>query len=119
MKTSLLLLAVACLMLVQLHAQSTASAKAPDEILFFGHTIRVYKATSPGFLYDILLQNKLIIHQSSNPFTGSPDGLKTQDDAIKVAKWQIVHFDPMHRQALNNNQLLPKEVARQLSIEFN
>ena len=117
----LVLLLVASTIFVALNAQIQDSKKSPNEFFFHNHLIRIHKATSSGYLYDIFFQSKLVIQQKQNPFTGTSDGLKTKDDALKIAKWQIIHLYPSNRngQPGNNLQKIPMAVARQLDISVN
>ena len=126
MKKRLLLLALVSALVVALNAQTSDPVKNPkeisfNEISFHGHVIRLYKTAASGYLYDIFFQNNLVIHQNENPFTGAAAGLSTKEDALKIAKWQIIHLYPNNRngQPGNNLQKIPIEVARQLNISVN
>jgi hypothetical protein len=101
------------------HAQATASSTQIDEIFFNGYRIVLHQLPPGGFIYDIISAQGTVIHQDKNPFTGSPDGLKIREDAVKTAKWQIIHINPINKKPLMDKQLLPVEVARQLKIETN
>ncbi len=104
--------------MLNLHAQ-TGDLKSSKEIIFNGYALRVYKTTGSGFGYDIFYNNTLLIHQNNNPFTGSPNGLKNQEDALKLAKWEAVHLNPVTHQLPLGMQTVPKEVAQQLKITTN
>ena len=119
MEKRLLILPLVLTIMVELNAQTSDLNKNSNEISFNGHVIRVYRTTSSGYIYDIFFQNHLIIHQNNNPFTGSADGLRTKEDGLKIAKWQIIHLDPLHRQPISGPQKVPIEVARQLKISGN
>ena len=56
---------------------------------FQGYTIRLLPSTEGTYGYVILKDNELLAHQSRNPFTFSTGGLKSKEDAFKVAQWQI------------------------------
>jgi hypothetical protein len=99
----------------QLHAQ-TKDLKNTSDVVFNGHIIRVYKTIGTGYGYDIFYNNNLLIHQNNNPFTGSPEGLKNKEDALKLAKWQVIHLNPISHQLPPGMQTVPKEVAQQLKI---
>jgi hypothetical protein len=114
MKTRLLFIAVLSAISFALNAQNADSSS--NETLFDGHIIRIYKNVATGYGYDIFYQDNLIIHQKSNPFTASPDGLKNKEDALKIAKWQIIHLPPANHQMVQGRQTIPMEVARQLNI---
>jgi len=118
MKNRLLLIAVFSAIMSQVHAQ-TKDLKSTSEIVFNGHTIRVYKTIGTGYGYDVFYNNNLLIHQTNNPFTGSPNGLKNQEDALKLAKWQVIQLNPVTHQLRPGMQTVPKEVARQLNIATN
>ncbi len=119
MKIRLLLIAVLSAISFALHAQNADSTKSSNEISFNGHVIRIYKAGTNGYGYDIFYRNSLVIHQNNNPFTASPGGLKNKGDAIRIAKWQTIHLDPSNQQMAPGSQTVPIEVARQLKIAVN
>jgi hypothetical protein len=118
MKNRLLLIAMFSAIMLNLHAQ-TEDSKSSNEIAFNGHTIRVYKNSGTGYGYDILYNSNLLIRQNNNPFTGSSDGLKNKEDAIKIAKWQVIHINPVTHKIPPGVQPVPKEVAHQLNIATN
>jgi hypothetical protein len=123
MKKSILLLAALFTAMLTLKSQSLKSQsqsfpKPPNDVLFMDHVIRLHKAPS-GYLYDIFYQNNLIIHQDKNPFDQTTNGLRTKEDAIKLAKWQVIHLYPLHRQKISGPQEIPNSVARQLKISSN
>lgn len=105
---------------VDLNAQTPESAKSSNEISFQHHVIRVYKTSSSGYLYDIFFKNNLVIHQNVNPFTETGEGLRTKEDAFKIAKWQIIQMfaNKRNSQPGINLQKIPMEVARQLNISL-
>lgn len=118
MKKSMLLLAALFGIMLTIKAQSKSSPTTPNDVVFMDHVIRIYEAPS-GYLYDIFYQNNLIIRQDKNPFDQTTNGLQTKEDAIKIAKWQIIHIDPLHRQEKKGPQQIPNSVARQLQISTN
>lgn len=59
-----------------------------DRVDFKGYTIRVLPAPG-GYGYVILKDKQLVLYQRGNPFTGSPQGLRSKEDVYKVARWQI------------------------------
>lgn len=111
----MLLLAALFGVMLTIKAQSKSSPKTPNEVVFMDHVIRLYEAPS-GYLYDIIYQNNISIHQDKNPFDQTTNGLSTKEDAIKIAKWQIIHIDPLHRQESKGAQQIPNSVARQLKL---
>jgi hypothetical protein len=118
MKKRLLLLMLLTCWLIELHAQTTGTSIKPNETLFNGHAIRVFQIPSGGYGYDIFYQNRLVVHQSKNPFTDSATGLKTADDALKVAKWQTIQPN-FGGQPILPNKTIPKQIAHQLKIDTN
>jgi|SRR6185436_14889274 hypothetical protein len=118
MKKSMLLLAALFCVLLTIEAQSKSSLKTPNDVVFMDHVIRLHKGSS-GYLYDVFYQNNLVIHQDKNPFDQTTNGLRTEEDAIKIAKWQIIHIDPLHRQQKKGPEQIPSSVARQLQISSN
>ena len=119
MTKRLLLQLVFAAFLFTAHAQTVAPATQNDEISFNGYRIVLHQLPAGGFIYDIFSAQGTIIHQDKNPFTGSSAGLKVREDAVKTAKWQIIHINPINKKPLLDKQLLPVEVARQLKIETN
>jgi len=119
MKKRLLLLVVFAAALYSTYAQNTAPTPKNGEISFNGYQIRLQKLPAGGYAYDILSGERIIVHQDKNPFTGSAIGLKNREDAVKTAKWQVIHINPVSKQVMLDKQLLPAEVAKQLNIETN
>ena len=118
MRDRLLLVAVFSAIMFQVHAQSK-DLKKTNEIVFNGYTIRVFKTIGTGYGYDIFYNSNLLLHQNNNPFTGSPNGLNNQEDALKVAKWQAIQINPLTHQLPPVIRAVPKEVAPQLKINTN
>ncbi len=100
------------------HAQVPPAGSSNNSI-YMGHIIRLIPAGSNGFGYDIFFKSKIVVHQTRNPFTLAPTGLRSSDDALKVARWQVQQLwhDKNHAAILNNHVSLG--VARQLSIAIN
>ncbi len=119
MKTRLLLIAVLTAMSCSLHAQTKDSTTLSNDVVFNGYTIRVFKTTGAGYGYNIFYQNRLKIRQERNPFTNAPGGLKIKDDALRVAKWQVIHLNPADQRMAQSPQTVPIEVAHQLNITLN
>src|SRR5215467_12467076 len=91
MKKRLPLLAFFCVILITSRAQTNATTKDQKDLFFIGHTIHLFK-TGTGYGYDISYRNRLWTHQAVNPFTADPNGLQKEEDAIKLAKWEVVHY---------------------------
>lgn len=60
-----------------------------DKLGHKGYTIRLIPAVNGAYGYAVFKGKELKIHQSYNPFTLSPNGLDSKEDAYKIAKWQI------------------------------
>jgi hypothetical protein len=60
-----------------------------DKLGYKGYTIRLIPAENGAYGYAVFNGKDLKIHQSHNPFTMSPAGLDSKEDAYKIAKWQI------------------------------
>ena len=118
MKKRLILLTTLCAFFVASRAQINGMQKNADEIQFNGYLIRLFQTTNHGYGYDIFFQHTLIVHQDNNPYTNTPEGLKQRDDAIKTAKWQVIHIPHVNRQLQLRKQTIPLEVARQLNISI-
>jgi hypothetical protein len=117
MKKRLLLVSVFVAVCCIVHPQ-TISHPEPDKIAFNGYTIHLQKTPSGGYVYDISSKAGIILHQNTNPFTGSSLGLTKKEDAIKTAKWQIIHLVPVNAQPVSGPQRIAVEVAKQLSISL-
>lgn len=101
------------------YAQSPTVAKNTNEIQFNGYTIRLFETPNQGYGYNVLFHNNIVIHQQKNPFSNSPDGLKVKDDAVKAAKWQIIHLTPGMQSYQMKQSTIPMQVAQQLKITTN
>jgi hypothetical protein len=76
-----------------LFAQVTGPVNPQVEKLEYeGYTIRLFSLSAGSIGYDIFTNNKLILHQSFNPFTGGSIGLNSKEEAYRVAKWQIAQL---------------------------
>jgi len=117
MKKTMLLIGL--LVVISLATRSQENSKFSGPIFFSGRVIQIHRLPAGGFGYDILQQNRIVVHQDRNPFTGLPQGLKTEQDAIKVAKWQSAHLGSTEHPAATNEHTIPKDVARQLNIATN
>jgi hypothetical protein len=96
----------------------TNPTQSSDKISFNGYTIHLQKTAAGGYVYDVLSKNSIVIHQIDNPFTGSADGFIKKEDAVKAAKWQTAHINPVNGKLMPNSQKLPAEVAKQLNISI-
>jgi hypothetical protein len=119
MKKRLLLLTASAALFSFCNGQTAAPAKTPDDIQFNGYQIHLFQTVDHGYGYDILYQNALVRHQNNNPYTNSPAGLKNLEDAVKTAKWQVIHLTPPGKQLQPGKQTIPMAVAAQLKIALN
>ncbi len=118
MKRRLFLAAAFSIFFLGLNAQTIRTTGSHSPVFFIGHTIRVFQIAK-GYGYDISYQNRLLIHQTVNPVTGLPTGLRTEEEAIKLAKWQIIHFRHPGMAPTPEERVIPKETAKQLKIDAN
>lgn len=118
MKKRFFLMTIFSILLMGLQAQTIAIVKKSPDIIFIGHTIHVF-TLGAGYGYNISYQNRLLIHQLVNPVTGQQTGLKTEDDAIKLAKWQIIHFNHFGGAITSEQKATSKDVANRLKIAAN
>ena|ERR1700733_448063 len=95
------------------------SGNENDKIVYQGYLIRLIPENNVGYGYDIFSLNQMVVHQTGNPFTLSPIGLKTREDALKIAKWQVEQLRLRRNVFLVKNQPIPKDVARKLDIRWN
>lgn len=119
MRKPLLMLAFMSAIFLGVNAQSEKPQNNPDEISFNGHIVRIYQTAASGYVYDIFFKNSLVIRQNKNPFTGDGAGLKWKEDAVKLAKWQILHLNPLRSDPRNDQGKISIAVARQLNITIN
>jgi hypothetical protein len=116
MKIKLLILWVLFAFVFASRAQSNLSKKKPEVISFNGYVIQLFQTSAGGYGYDIFKQHVIILHQDINPYTSSAAGIKLKADAVKTAKWQIIHLDKTNHQSQIVKQIIPVEVASQLNI---
>ena len=97
----------------------TGQASNNGRIFYAGYFIQLIAASGNSYGYDIFLRSKLVVHQSVNPFTLAPTGLRSKEDALKIAEWQIQQIRQMNGRFVVKNQLIPKDIARKLDIAIN
>jgi hypothetical protein len=102
-------------MKAQQYARLTKHAQ-PDQLEYKGYIISVQNALGGNYGYDISKEGKVLISQRRNPFNNSPVGLRSKDDVIKVAKWQISQFTASTQPTALMNAPLPKNLHRELNI---
>ena len=68
--------------------QQNPAAQFPDGSAYKNSNItyNIIDATNSTFGYDVFVDGKLMIHQTSIPSLPGNDGFKTKDDAAKVAE---------------------------------
>ena len=102
--------------LVSKSQPSETGSNDKNIVMFNNYTIQLKLLSDNGYGYDIIYQKKLLVHQDRNPFTLEPGGLKSKEDAVRLAKWQVLRLMPSSKQQFLNNPQIPVEVARQLNI---
>jgi hypothetical protein len=118
MKAIITIIVLSGLLMSGAYAQ-TPSGGANNNSIYMGYVIRLIPAGSNGFGYDIFFRSKMVAHQPRNPFTLAPTGLRSSDDALKVARWQVQQLWHDRSHAPVVNRLLSKNVAKQLNITIN
>ena len=121
------LLAVLQIALCTLFAQKNDpfNAKRPEPVNLMkdkkeykGYSIRLMPAMPvPGTIgsygFDILKDNKPVVHQFQNPLLFSPKGIQKKDDAYKIAQWMIREYKTTGRW----QNIVPPHIAHELKIE--
>lgn len=85
---------------------------------FRGYIIKLNSTSEAGYGFDILYQGKAVISQKLNPFTLSPKGLSTHENAFKVARWQVQQIASGMPSSIISGQPLPFALAKQLNISL-
>src|ERR1700686_3540142 len=91
-----------CILFAQKHEPINLQRPEPvnpmkDKQEYQGYTIRLVPAMPiPGNMgsygFDILKDNKPVVHQFQNPLPSSPKGIQKKDDAYKIAEWIIREY---------------------------
>jgi hypothetical protein len=89
-----------------------------DKQEYQGYTIRLMPAMPmPGSMgsygFDILKDNKPLVHQLRNPLPFSPKGIQKKDDAYKIAQWMIREY----KNTGHWQNIVPPHIAHELKIE--
>ena len=89
-----------------------------DKQEYQGYTIRLMNAmpmtgSMGSYGFDILKDNKPVVHQFQNPLPFSPKGVQKKDDAYKIAQWIIREYK--HTGHWEN--IMPPHIAHELKIE--
>lgn len=120
MQKELLLSLALTIVICSAKAQRSDPAKPDtDNIVFNSYTIHLQHLPDNSYGYSIMYQSRAIIVQNKNPFISKQTGLKTKEDALKLAKWQIIHLTSSNKQQLQSNPPVDPDVARQLNITVN
>jgi hypothetical protein len=118
MKAIITIIVLSAFFMLDANAQ-TPPGSSNNNSVYMGYIIRLIPAGSNGFGYDIFFKSKIVVHQSRNPFTLAPTGLRSSEDALKIAQWQVQQFWHERQQARIMNRLVSKDVAKQLNITIN
>jgi hypothetical protein len=115
MKKMILLVLTAFFFFAKSHAQQKRERFDPlnDKRVMNGYTVRLIPAIGGGFGYDILENNKIVLHQYRSPMPFFPKGVAKKEDAYKLADWAIGDYKA-HGHWSN---MVPPHVARELKIE--
>jgi len=90
-----------------------------DKQEYQGYTIRLMPAmpdpeTMGSYGFDILKDNKPVVHQLQNPLPFSPKGIQKKEDAYIVAQWMIREY----KNTGHWQNIVPPHVAHELKIEI-
>ena len=89
-----------------------------DKQEYQGYTIRLMPAMpAPGSMgsygFDILKDNKPVLHQVRNPLPFYPKGIQKKEDAYKIAQWMISEYTNTGHWP----KIVPPHIARELKID--
>ena len=85
-----------------------------DQKIINGYTVRIIIAMPNGYGFDIMQNNKPLVHQVQNPIPFAPKGIQEKEDAFKIAEWLIKDYQE-HSHWRNT---IPPHVARELKIKI-
>jgi hypothetical protein len=111
------LLCICLVLYFSLCAQTLPSSGLHREA-FMGRVIQVIPAATKGYGYEIFFMGRLAAIQNVNPFTMAPAGLRSQEDALAVARWHIRQTLGTPARGLARNKRFPLKVAEELSIKL-
>lgn len=83
-----------------------------DQRVVNGYTVRPIPAVGGGYGYDILQDNKTVLHQFRNPLLTSLRGIAKKEDVFTIATWVIKDYQKSGKW----RKLVPPNVARELKI---
>lgn len=101
----------------QTSTNATNTQTLPVQV-FMDRVIKLNTLAEGGYGYDILYQGRPVVSQTLNPFTFSPKGLSSKEDAFKVARWQVQQLATGTPATAISNQPLPVALAKQLNISL-
>lgn len=84
-----------------------------DKRTINGYTVRLIPSFGGGSGYDIMQNNKTIVHQFRSPIPSLPGGIRKKEDAFKVAEWVISD----HQAHGHWRNTVPPDIARKLNIQ--
>ena len=89
-----------------------------DKQEYQGYKIRLINAmpmtgSRVSYGFDILKDNKPVVHQFQNPMPFSPKGVQKKDDAYKIAQWTIREY----KNTGHWQNIVPPHIAHELKIE--
>ena len=89
-----------------------------DKQEYLRYTIRLIPAMpAPGSVasygFDILINNKPVVHQFQNPLPFSHNGIQKKEDASKIAQWIIQDY----KKTGHWQNTVPAYIAHELKIE--
>ena len=89
-----------------------------DKQEYQGYTIRLMPAmpipqSMGSYGFDILKDNKPVVHQFQNPLPFSPKGIQKKEDAYKIAQWMIQEY----KKTGHWQNIVPPHIAHELKIE--
>jgi hypothetical protein len=120
MRKKTILFIALLLSLHEMKAQQPAKKEfSVSQVNFEGYLIRVLPINNNGFGYNVYFKGRMVMQQMNNPFTLSPLGFRSKEDAFKMAKWQIQQQHHQYTTAFIKNQRVSKDVARKLNVTVN
>ena len=91
-----------------------------DKQDYQGYTIRLMPALPTpqsigSYGFDILKDDKPVVHQFQNPVPTSPKGIQKKDDAYKIAQWMIREY----KKTGHWQNMVPPHIVNELKIAAN
>ena len=119
----LMAILVSCLLLLfsnNVRAQRPPEPVNPqkDKMDYQGYTIRLMPALPTGesigsYGFDILKNNKPVVHQFQSPLSTTRKGIQKKEDAYKIAQWMIREF----KKNGHWRNMVPPHIANELKIQ--